>query len=169
MNKQPGTLIAPEHRRPHSLRLRLMLWYGVLLIIALGFFATLVLLLTADAINQSVDSSVRAEARLASSDVSRELSSTNPYWPAQLSLTAIDTYREPGVTVEVVDTNGYRRYPLSTSAAKSIPLSGEIRRAVLAGQPPVWYTTTVDGEQVRVEALPVRVPSAKPGTNVINA
>ncbi|MEO8971146.1 MAG: HAMP domain-containing sensor histidine kinase [Ktedonobacteraceae bacterium] len=168
MNKRIDKLPVPV-RGTRSLRLRLMLWYGILLISALGFFAALVLLLTTNAINQSVDSAVQAEARLASLAVNRELTSTSPYWPAQLSLPAIDTYREPGVTVEVVDSHGYGRYPLSTSTAKNIPLSDETTRAILAGQPPVWYTTTVNGEQVRVEALPIRAPLAEPGGNVTNA
>jgi CheY-like chemotaxis protein len=42
-------------------RMRLLLWHGSLLIVALGVFAALILLLTTNALNQSVDSSVRHE------------------------------------------------------------------------------------------------------------
>ena len=54
-----------------------MLWYGTLLIVALGLFATLILLLTTNALNQSVDSAVRTEARLVSVAVTARLSSTS--------------------------------------------------------------------------------------------
>ncbi len=141
--------------RPGSLRL--LLWYGSLLIVALGIFATLTLLLTTDALNQSVDSGVGTEARLVSVAITSRLSSTAPYWPAQLSLPAIDTYRESGVVVEVVDTHGAIRYPLAPGTGRSIPVSTEISRAVLAGQT-LWHTTTVEGVHVRVEALPIRAP-----------
>ncbi len=154
--------------QPRSLRLRLLLWYGTLLTVALGFFALLVLFLTIDTTNQSVDSAIRAEARIASLDVNRELSATSPYWPLQLSLSAIDTYREPGVVIEVVDTQGYVRYPFANGTGKSIPISEENTRTVLAGQA-AWYTTAVEGEHVRVEALPIRAPTAGTVGNTVNA
>src|SRR6266568_4704789 len=112
---------APEldQSRPRSLRLRLMLWYGTLLVVALGFFGTLFLVLTIEAINQSVDSAVHAETRVASLEVARELSPTPPYWPAHLSLSTIDTFREQGVMVEIVDTRGNMRYPAATGTGRN--------------------------------------------------
>ena len=157
-----------DRSRPRSLRLRLLLWYGSLLIVALGVFATLILLLTTNALNQSVDSSVRTEARLVSVALTHELSSTPPYWPAQLSLPAIDTYREAGVVVEVVDSQGVVRYPSTSGLGRSLPISAETRRAVLAGQT-LWYTTTAEGEHVRMEALPVRAPVTQTSGNGVNA
>src|SRR5947209_19621956 len=70
--------------------MRLLLWYGTLLAVALSLFAVLILLLTMNAINQNVDSDVRAETRVASLNVRAELSSQPPYWPSQLSLDAIN-------------------------------------------------------------------------------
>src|SRR5436305_1713860 len=67
-----------DRSRPRSLRLRLLLGYGGLLIVALGVFATMILLLTSNALNQSVDSSVRTEARLVSVAITSRLSSTPP-------------------------------------------------------------------------------------------
>src|SRR6266568_2061558 len=147
---------APEldQSRPRSLRLRLMLWYGTLLVVALGFFGTLFLVLTIEAINQSVDSAVHAETRVASLEVARELSPTPPYWPAHLSLSTIDTFREQGVMVEIVDTRGNMRYPAATGTGRNIPISSDTTRTVLAGQT-IWYTTTIRGEHVRVEASPM--------------
>src|SRR5437763_7425118 len=117
------TLVAPvpDQRQPRSLRLHLILSYSALLAVALGAFALLVLFLTTNAINQSVDDAVRAEARIASLDVTRELSSTPPYWPIQLSLPVINTYSDPGVVIEIVDVQGTVRYPLSLNPAESIP------------------------------------------------
>src|SRR5947209_1771267 len=83
--------------QPESLRLRLTLWYGGLVALALIVLVVIVPLLTADAISRSVDDAVRAEARIAQLDLSRELSPTPPYWPAQLTLNVVDTNRSPGV------------------------------------------------------------------------
>ena len=146
----------PKRALPHSLRLRLILWYGSLIAVALGFFALLFLLLTTDAINQSVNDAVRTEARVAMLDVLDDLSASPPYWKGQLTMRVVDTYRDPGVAVEVMDAQGQVRY-LSTSGTR-IPLDKNIARTVLAGQPSVSYDTVVDGQHARVEALPIRAP-----------
>src|SRR5205809_6583617 len=83
-----------------SLRLRLILWYGSLIAVALGFFALLFLVLTTDAIDQSVNSAQRTEARVAMLDVLDDLSATPPYWPGLLTMHVIDTYRDPAALVE---------------------------------------------------------------------
>ena len=158
MGKRATKVPELDQRRPRSLRLRLMLWYGTLLVMALGFFGTLFLVLTIEAINQSVDSAVHAETRVASLDVARELSPTPPYWPARLSLPTIDTFREQEVVVEIVDTRGNMRYPAATGTGRSIPISSDTTRTVLAGQT-IWYTTTISGEHVRVEASPIYAPA----------
>ncbi len=141
---------------PSSLRLRLILWYGSLIAVALGFFALLFLLLTTDAIDASVNSALRTEARVAMLDVLGDLSAAPPYWPGQLTMRVVDAYRDPGVVVEVLDAKAQVHY-LSTSDTH-IPFSNETTRTVLAGQPSVLYDTVVDGQHVRVEALPIRAP-----------
>src|SRR6266446_2141367 len=146
----------PKRALTRSLRLRLILWYGSLIAVALGCFALLFLLLTTDAIDSSVNSAVRTEARVAMLDVLSDLSAAPPYWSGQLTMRVVDTYRDPGVVVEVLDAQGQMRY-LSTSDAR-IPLSKDTTRIMLAGQPPVLYDTVVDGQHVRVEALPIRAP-----------
>jgi len=138
------------------------------LIVTLGVFATLILLLTTNALNQSVDSSVRTEAQLISVAITSRLSSTPPYWPEQLSLPAIDTYRESGVVVEVLDSHGAVRYPFASGTSRSVPISAETSRAVLAGHT-LWYTTTVEGEHVRVKAVPIRAPVTQTSGNGVNA
>src|SRR5213596_3635118 len=86
--------LEPQQRAPRSLRLRLILWYGSLIAVALSFFALLFLLLTTDAIDQSVNSAQRTEARVAMLDVLDDLSATPPYWPGRLTMHVIDTYRD---------------------------------------------------------------------------
>src|SRR5579883_292358 len=159
--------ILPVQRQPRSLRLRLMLWYGALLAVALGFFGLLVLTLATDALNQSIMSAISAEARIASLDVKRELLPSPPYWPGKLSLNTVDTYREPGIAIEVEDVQGHEHY--RTVASQDIPLSADTKRAIISGQAPVWYKATIDGERVQVEVLPVYAPDASTSGNAGNA
>jgi len=144
--------------RPYSLRLRLVLWYGVLLAVALGLFVVLVLVLTMNAINQSVDGDVQAEARVAALNISNGLSAKPPYWPPELSLNVIDTYGDPGVVVEVLDAQGHMRYYSANTRNAQVSISANTTRAALAGQI-TWYTESTGAERVRVETLPVRVPT----------
>ena len=164
------TPAAPIPRRgtPRSLRLRLTLWYGTLFVVALGCFATFVLVMATNAINSSVDNAVNAEARVATLALEHELSSNPPYWPQQLLLPSIDTYRDPGVAVEILDAQGRVQYYSVSGTAKSIPLSAAARRPLLAGQPPVLYTTNIGTEHVRVEALAVRAPLGNSEDFVVN-
>jgi two-component system OmpR family sensor kinase len=148
----------PKRPLPRSLRLRLILWYGSLIAVALGFFALLFLFLTTDAIDQSVKSALRTEARVAMLDVLPELSRAPPYWPRQLSMRVVDTYRDPGVVVEVLDAQGQVRYLSASGSSTRIPLSKDTARTVLGGQSSVSYDTAVNGQHVRVEALPIRAP-----------
>jgi len=145
----------PDREKPRSLRLRLVLWYGTLLAVALGLFAVLLLVLTMDAISQSVDGDVQAEARIAALNVHNSLSAMPPYWPPVLSLDVIDTYGDPGIVVEVLDAQGHIHYYSANGRDAHVPISASTTRAALVGQI-TWYTATAGGERVRVEALPVR-------------
>jgi signal transduction histidine kinase len=163
-----GTLKATvfNSTRPRSLRLRLILWYSTLLTVAVGVFAFLFLFLTTDAIEQSVESAIRAEARIASLEVQRQLVATPPYWPPHLSLPAVDIYSEPGVVVEVLDARGHSLYLSTSGNSMHIPVSAETTRATVASQPVVWYNTSIGGQHVRVGAFPIRAPDgASDGTN----
>jgi len=71
----------------------------------------LFLILTTDAIEQSVNSAVRTEARIAMLDaLADDPSPAPPYLRAPLSMHVVDTYRDPGVVVEVRDAQGQVRY-----------------------------------------------------------
>ena len=154
----PGRRRARPLWRPGSLRLRLTLWYGVLVVLALSLFVVLVPVLATDAISRSVDDAVRAEAHVAQIALTHELTPNLPYWPAHLTLDVVDAYRSPGVTVTVLDTQGQIRYRSAGSAAP-LPLTTAASR-VAASPSPIWYTTKVEGERVRVEALPIHAPSS---------
>ncbi len=97
--KHTSQALEPKRALPRSLRLRLILWYGSLIAVALGFFALLFLLLTTDAIDSSVNGALRTEARVAMLDVLDDLSAAPPYWSGQLTMRVVDTYRDPGVVV----------------------------------------------------------------------
>ena len=157
----PASAPAPRSNQlqSRSLRLRLVLWYSVLLTIALVFFAILVWSLTTDVLNQSVESSVRAEARVVTSTLNRELTSTAPYWPARIELQSVNTYQEPGTVIEVIDVQGVKRYDSDQNLATSIPVSSQTIQATRSGRT-IWYTSGVDNGKVRVEALPLYAPDA---------
>src|SRR5215831_20474103 len=130
-------VLKPRQALRSSLRLRLVLWYGSLIAVALGFFGLLFLFLTTDSITTSVNSALQTEARVAMVDVLDDVHGTSPYWPAQLTMRVVDTYRDPGVVVEVLDTQGQMLYP--TNGGSRIPLSNETIRSMLTGQDSVTY------------------------------
>ena len=147
---------AGERPRPRSLRLRLALWYGALVALALGLFAVLVLIFASDAIERSVNDAVQAEARAALVDVRRELLPAPPYFPAApLTLSDVDTLRDPGSVVVILDASGAVRYRSTTGAIPA--LSAADRQAVLAGGT-VEHDARIEGQPVRVRALPLRAP-----------
>ncbi|HCI82554.1 MAG TPA: hypothetical protein DHW02_23000 [Ktedonobacter sp.] len=142
--------------RPRSLRLRLVLWYGLLITIALTGFAVLVLSFTTNALNQSVESSVRTEAHAVSVEVNSELLSVPPYWPKNLVLRSPDTYQDAGIVVEVIDAQGIVRYDSDSTSAARIPSNTAVAQAVREGHT-YEYNDRYDGQPVRIEALPVRI------------
>jgi two-component system, OmpR family, sensor kinase len=150
--------------KPRSLRMRLLLWYGTLLAVALGMFAILILILTMNAIEQNVDNDVMAEARVASLNLRPKLSAQSPYWPPRLSLDAIDTYRDPGVVVEILDAQDNIHYRSGNDISTTIPISTNTFKTALSGQT-TWYTASVSGERVRVEVLPIHTSTEETTAN----
>jgi two-component system OmpR family sensor kinase len=138
----------------HSLRLRLMLWYGSLLILGLACFALLVLFLAANAINANTKSAISGVTRAATLDLSRSLSSLPPYWPTHLALETLDTYSAPGVIVEVFDQHGALLYTSDPTSSLTLTRLPDLRSG------PFWYTTNIDGGQALVEASAIYPPPA---------
>ncbi|WIG59123.1 MAG: ATP-binding region, ATPase-like:Histidine kinase A, N-terminal:Propeptide, PepSY amd peptidase M4 [Ktedonobacterales bacterium] len=151
-------------REPRSLRLRLALWYGALLAVALTLFAGLILLLSADALNSSVETAISAEARGVQTQLHTELSATPPYWPERLTLQGLDAYRDPGVAIEIRDKAGQVRYR-SPGGAPEPADAGAL--AAAAGGTATWFTGRVDGERVRAEAIPARAGENGPVVGVL--
>jgi two-component system OmpR family sensor kinase len=155
-------------RPPRSLRLSLALWYGGLLVLALGMFAGIVLGLATQYVEESVQSALQAEARVATLDLRDQLMSQPPYWPAVLALNVVDTYRDPGITVDVVSRDGQIRYHSGDTTAAQLPDSAVVVQRALRGQV-AWTTIRLDNEEVRVEALPVRLPSTSGADEGVDA
>src|SRR5581483_9638040 len=145
----------------HSLRLRLMLWYGSLLILGLGCFALLVLFLAANIINANTQGAINGVTRAATADLNRSLSSLPPYWPTHLALETLDTYSVPGVIVEVFDQHGMQLYTSDPTSSLSLTRLPDLRSGA------VWYTTDVDGGRALVEASAIYPPP--PSTSRTNA
>lgn len=147
----------------HSLRLRLMLWYGSLLLLGLSCFALLVLFLAANTINANIQSAIGEVTRAATLDLDRSLSSLPPYWPTHLALETLDTYNTPGIIVEVFDLHGTLQYTSDPSSSLA-PARLSSLRAI-----PIWYSTTINGDQALVEASAIYPPQSpapsSPGDN----
>lgn len=143
--------------QPHSLRWRLVLWYGSLVSCALILFALLILLLTMDSLYQSVTTQVETETRAASAEVQHELTSVSPFWPAQLSLNSLSTYSDPGIVVEVISIEGKKLYDSDDNFSTNIPLTTTTKQAVLSGQT-IMYSERLTNESVQVEAVPIYAP-----------
>lgn len=149
----------PENlaRQPrHSLRLRLILWYGGLLALGLTCFALLMLALVNDAIHSNMQHEVGAETASATHNLSLVLSEQPPYWPPQLELEALDTYHTPGLTIEVFTLQGRSLY--TSDPNKSLGLDKTVIRELGHGNIPVWYNAQVGSDWVLVQATPVYPP-----------
>jgi signal transduction histidine kinase len=139
----------------HSLRLRLMLWYGSLLVLGLTCFALLVLFLASNAIRENDKSSITSVTRTVTLDLNRTLSALPPYWPTQLALDSLDTYNTPGIIVEVFNSQGTLLY--TSDLQSSLPRNtGALANLV---NRPAWYTATINGDPALVEASAIYPPA----------
>ncbi len=142
-----------------SLRVRLMFWYGGLLLPGLSCFAFLMLVLASNAINGNVQSAISSVARVAMVNLHRSLSPEPPYWPGQLTPETLDNYTSPGITVEVFDQDNTLLY--SSDAQSSLGLDSATHRELAQSTEPIWYRANVDGAQALVEVSPIYPPGQK--------
>ena len=147
----------PRLQPPQSLRLRLMLYYGTLVAVALILFVTLVRGLTTDTLYESAINSVHTETRVAIAEVNHELLPTPPYWPVLLSLHELDAYQEPGIVIEIIDAQGHIHYNSNEIPGAHIPVSGDIIQSILSGQSK-HYHTFIESKNILVEAAPLYAP-----------
>src|SRR5581483_6506331 len=152
---RPSTL--PEMKQPRSLRLRLMLWYGGLVVVLLGLFASLVLFFSTQTLYSNADQAINAVVRVSLSSIEHELSSDAPYWPATLTLKNIDIYKDPGVTIAVLNQQGKILYPRD-STSLSVLAYEKTRKDVQATGNSKGYVEIVDGERIKVEVVPIHAP-----------
>jgi signal transduction histidine kinase len=136
---------------------RLAVWYGALLTVALVLFIVTIFVLNSDLLNQTIDAGIRAESRVATLAIRQELSPEPPYWPARLTLPTVTEYHEPGVGVEVKNAAGQVLYRSGGTAMQMLPPLGDLETRALQGET-AWATLRADGMRVRIEALPVRAP-----------
>src|SRR5215469_12187814 len=119
-------------------------------------FAVIVLGLLTQAVAESARSAIQAEARVAALDLRSQLSPAPPYWPERLSLNVVDTYRDPGITIEIVSAEGQVRYQSGNIGTVGIPGTAALVQKALQGQVS-WGTVRIDNEDVRLEVQPMRV------------
>lgn len=154
----------------HSLRLRLMFWYGGLLLLGLGCFALLVLFLASNAITKNVQSAISSVTRVATNNLNRSLSPQPPYWPSHLTPETLNNYNSPGIVVEVFDIGGTVLY--SSDVQSSLDLDHATWQKLVASDRPLWYTASVDGDLAQVEVSAIYPPGQihapqKPGSGMI--
>lgn len=143
-------------RSAYSLRVRLMVWYGGLLVLGLTCFSLLVLLLASNAIYKNVQSAIDDVTSVASKNISRSLTAHSPYWPDHLILESLDNYRSPGITVEVFDHQGQMIY--NSDAQSVLALDTTQQQKLLHHSNAVWYNASVDGDQALVEISAIYPP-----------
>jgi two-component system, OmpR family, sensor kinase len=156
----------------HSLRLRLMFWYGGLLLLGLSCFALLVLLLASDTITKNVESAITGATSVTTSSLKRSLSSRPPYWPTHLTPGTLDNYSSPGIIVEVFDQSNMMLY--SSDAQNSFGLDDATWQKLARSPTPLWYNASIGGDQAMVEVSAVYPPGPAaathtPGSDMIGA
>jgi signal transduction histidine kinase len=149
-----------KERPARSLRLQLMLWYGSLFVVSLFLFALLVQALLSNALYASTDSTINAEVRVALVSINNELQTGTSALPSKLMLPALDDSDDIiGLVIEVQDFQGHTVYTNGTSRVPSVPQS--TLQQVQAGQTPdLYFAETNNGEQVRVAAHPICLPTS---------
>lgn len=155
-NTVRSTLFLFARWSAHSLRLRLMCWYGGLLLLGLSCFALLVLFLTFNAITANVQGAVGSVTRVAMNNLNRSLSPQSPYWPGHLTPETLNNYNSPGIVVEVFDQNGIVLY--SSDVQSSFSLDHATWQRLAASDRPLWYTANMDGDQAQVEISAIYPP-----------
>lgn len=138
---------------PHTLRLRLVFWYGLLLTITLVAFGSLIFLLASNALNQSVITNTRVVGHVALLDIERQLQPEPPYMPPNPDLHDIDLYRTP-IVIALLTPNGQVVYSSNGNQLNMLPRNSAAWNAALRRQE-AWYTTEVNGDRLYVGVLPV--------------
>lgn len=147
----------------HSLRWRLMLWYGGLLLLGLGGFALVVLFLASNTMSKNVQTAISGVGHMVMSDLNHSLSPQPPYWPSPLAPDAMDNYSSPGIIVEVFDLQGNMLY--SSDMQRVLHMNNQAWQELAHSAVPIWYNESFAGDPARVEISAIYAPGQKPDTH----
>ena len=138
-----------------SLRLRLTLLNGLVLLLAMGAFATLAYAIQARALQTSLDSSLKDQARWFGDNASLWFDRSSRR-PRGLVLPDPRTFSAPDVLIQI-DGPGGEMYARSRSLGdSSLPVESDMVRRAFAGE--AWFSQVdLDGEPARLYVAPLRV------------
>ena len=144
-----------------SLRLRLTLLNGLVLLLAIGAFAGLAYAIQARALGTSLDSSLQDQARWFSDNASLWFDRPARR-PRGVVLPDPRTFTAPDVLIQIDGSSGEIEARSRSLGDSSLPVDAEMVQRAFAGES--WYTDVdLDGEAVRLFVAPVRVGRTVPG------
>ncbi|HTK09889.1 MAG TPA: HAMP domain-containing sensor histidine kinase [Ktedonobacteraceae bacterium] len=145
---------------PRSLRWRLVLWYGLLMIVALSIFAILVFVLARDTLYRSTYDTLQANSRYALSTVEGILDVYGTdEWIQELSFASVDLYRDPGLEIAVYDTHGKLVYTLlPTHLNQLMKLPDGYTEKLKIGEIPPPFEGQVQGVHAMLQVMPIEAP-----------
>lgn len=156
-----GSMRPGDEHLPRSLRLRLMLWYGVLIAISLSIFAGLILYFTSQAVQANIDSTLQLQGLIIQREVEKQLSTTPPYWPKSFA-NFTGVYADQGLFIEIKDQNLAIVYP-STLGDVTVP-DADIRAVMMVQSKGTGQDKDIDAvvkntkNPVKVRLFPIRAP-----------
>ncbi|HYY88389.1 MAG TPA: HAMP domain-containing sensor histidine kinase [Chloroflexota bacterium] len=142
-----------------SLRLRLTLLNGLVLLLAIGVFAALAYAIQARGLRNSLDTSLEEQARWFSDNASVWFDRPSRRLRGVV-LPDPRTFTAPDVLIQIDSPNGEVEGRSRSLGDRSLPLEQEMVRRAFAGQ--AYYSDIdVDGQPVRLYVAPLRV--GRPG------
>ncbi len=156
-----------QRLRPRSLRSRLIVWNSGVIVMLFALLGIVVYWGQAQALGAANTEQLARETAVVQTALARQLSTTPPYWPAQVQIPEIDAYTVPGVSVVILDAQGNVRYASAEAErAQRLPLTAAARQAVLRGTAQT-LTLMVDRQQALVALVPVKASTQVIGYAVI--
>jgi two-component system, OmpR family, sensor kinase len=160
VNPLPLRIGTTDRLLPRSLRWRLVLWYGLLMIVALSIFAILVFVLARDMLYRSTYDTLQANSRYAFGTVGDYLDVYGTdEWLQQLSFASFDPYKDPGLEIAIYDTKGNLTYALApTNLKQMIRLPSDYMEKLKVGEIPPPFEGQVQGVHAMLQVMPIEAP-----------
>ena len=144
-----------------SLRLRLTLLNGLVLLLAIGAFATLAYAIQARALRASLDTSLEEQARWFGDNASVWFDRPSRR-PRGVVLPDPRTFTAPDVLIQIAGRAGDLEGRSRSLGDSTLPTDPDMLRRAFGGE--AWYSDIeVDGQPVRLYVAPLRVSRAGPG------